>query len=131
MIEPETVKQDKTGRTLINYSGKPGDYEYISFVDVLDGKIDTRIFKDCIVLVGAYAAGMQDNFHVPNGHSRQMFGVEIHANILQALSAPLISLGTFFLFPLFNAIFCRKKPRTDDSRYRRDTYNDPERRRDV
>lgn len=54
-IEPETVKQDKTGRTLINYSGKPGDYEYISFVDVLDGKIDTRIFKDCIVLVGAYA----------------------------------------------------------------------------
>lgn len=39
MIEPETVKQDKTGRTLINYSGKPGDYEYISFVDVLDGKL--------------------------------------------------------------------------------------------
>ena len=54
-----------------------------------------------------------------------------HANILQALSAPLISLGTFFLFPLFNAVFRRKKPRTDDSRYRRDTYNDPERRRDV
>lgn len=106
-IEPETVKQDKTGRTLINYSGKPGDYEYISFVDVLDGKIDTRIFKDCIVLVGAYAAGMQDNFHVPNGHSRQMFGVEIHANILQAFMQGRFSVnGNPYIAGILAGLFC-------------------------
>ena len=83
-ITPNSIRSDKTGRTLINYSGKPGDYECLSLIDVLDGKIDKRIFKDSIVLVGAYASGMQDNFNVPNGGNRQMFGVEIHANILQA-----------------------------------------------
>lgn len=81
---PNEIKTDKYGKTLINYSGKPNDYEYISMIDVLNGRIDSRTFQDSIVLVGAYAPGMQDNFNVPNGESRQMFGVEIHANILQA-----------------------------------------------
>lgn len=84
-MNPKAVPTDKYGKTMINYSGKPGDYEHISFVDVLNGKIDTRAFKNSIVLVGAYATGMQDNFKVPNGYSSQMYGVEIHANILQSL----------------------------------------------
>ncbi|MBQ8281435.1 MAG: adenylate/guanylate cyclase domain-containing protein [Lachnospiraceae bacterium] len=79
----ETVT-DKYGRMRINYSGKPGDYECISLIDVLEGKIDSRAFQESIVIVGAYSNGMQDNFNVPNGGSEQMFGVEIHANILQA-----------------------------------------------
>lgn len=83
-IAPNEIETDKYNKTLINYSGKPGDYEYISMVDVLNGKIDSRVFKDSIIIVGAYAAGMQDNFNVPNGYSKQMFGVEIHANILQS-----------------------------------------------
>ena len=83
-IESVDIVADKYGRTLINYSGKPGDYEEISLIDVLEGRVDVRTFKNSIVLVGAYASGMQDNFKVPNGGSRQMFGVEIHANILQA-----------------------------------------------
>ena len=78
------IPTDKTGRSIINYSGRPGDYEYISMADVMDGKIDSRAFGDSIVLVGAYAPGMQDSFVVPNGGSLQMFGVEIHANILQS-----------------------------------------------
>ncbi|MBO5237978.1 MAG: adenylate/guanylate cyclase domain-containing protein [Lachnospiraceae bacterium] len=78
------VKTDKYGRTLINYSGKPLEYECISMIDVLEGRIDCRAFKNSIVLVGAYATGMQDNFKVPNGYSKQMYGVEIHANILQS-----------------------------------------------
>lgn len=84
-VKAAAVPTDKYGKTMINYSGKPGDYEHISFVDVLNGRIDTRAFKNSIVLVGAYATGMQDNFNVPNGKSKQMFGVEIHANILQSL----------------------------------------------
>lgn len=76
-------------------------------MDVLDGKIDTRIFKDCIVLVGAYAAGMQDNFHVPNGHSRQMFGVEIHANILQAFMQGRFSVnGNPYIAGILAGLFC-------------------------
>ncbi len=83
-IEIEEPVMDMYGRSLINYSGKPGYYEVLSMRDVLDGKLDPAIFNDSIVLVGAYAPGMQDNYNVPNGGSRQMYGVEGHANILQS-----------------------------------------------
>lgn len=67
------------------YSGQSGEYENISLCDVLDGTIDPRVFKDCIVFVGAYAPGMQDSFHVAVQRKTQMYGVEIHANIVDAL----------------------------------------------
>ena len=90
---PNQVATDKYNKTMINYSGKPGDYECISMVDILNGKIDSRVFKDSIILVGAYASGMQDNFNVPNGYSKQMFGVEIHANILQSFMQGRFSIN--------------------------------------
>lgn len=92
-IAANEIKTDRYGKTLINYSGKPNDYEYISMIDVLNGRIDSRTFQDSIVLVGAYAPGMQDNFNVPNGGSSQMFGVEIHANILQAFMQNRFSIN--------------------------------------
>lgn len=92
-LTPKNIPTDKYGKTLINYSGKPGDYEHISFVDVINGKIDPRAFTNSIILVGAYATGMQDNFNVPNGYSAQMFGVEIHANILQSLMDGRLSVN--------------------------------------
>ena len=98
-LEENVIPTDRYGRTLINYSGKPGDYEVISLIDLLDGKIDCRTFKNSIVLVGAYASGMQDNFKVPNGGSRQMFGVEIHANILQAFLEGRFSINA-------NPVYC-------------------------
>lgn len=100
-ITPNSIKTDKYKKTLINYSGKPNDYEYISMLDVLNGSIDSRAFGDSIVLVGAYAPGMQDNFNVPNGNSRQMFGVEIHANILQAFMQNRFSInGNPYIFSM-------------------------------
>ena len=83
-ISVHDIPTDKSGRSLINYSGKPGDYEYISMADVLDGRIDPRAFTGSVIFVGAYARGMQDSFDVPNGGSKQMYGVEIHANIFQS-----------------------------------------------
>lgn len=106
-ISQSEVSSDKYGRTLINFSGKPGDYEYISFIDVLNGRIDCRTFKNSIVLVGAYAAGMQDNFKVPNGYSKQMYGVEIHANILQAFMQNRFSInGNPYLYGILMGIVC-------------------------
>lgn len=67
------------------YTGKSGSYETLSLCDVLEGKIDSRVFKDSIVLTGAYAAGMQDAYNVPIQKGSQMYGVEIHANILEAV----------------------------------------------
>ena len=85
-IETKVPKLDSTGKMWINYAGRPGDYEYISLVDVLNGEpnANPKIFKDCIVIIGAYSNGLQDQFSVSNS-AEQMFGVEIHANIVQAL----------------------------------------------
>ena len=104
-ITPNAVPVDKNGRAIINYSGKPGDYEYVSMIDVLNGNIDARAFTDSIVLVGAYAPGMQDDFEVPNGGSHQMYGVEVHANILQSYIQGRFSVnGNKYIFGLISAV---------------------------
>lgn len=75
---------DANGRMWIDYAGKPFDYEHISLCSLLDGTVDPKVFTDCIVIVGAYATGLQDQFSVP-GCADQMFGAEIHANIVQGM----------------------------------------------
>ena len=80
--QPKLVSGNAFGFT---FSGKSGDYEVLSLCDVLDGKIDNRVFRGSIVLVGAYAPGMQDSYNVAVQRGQQMYGVEIHANIIEAL----------------------------------------------
>lgn len=79
---PQTNSRNQV---LFGYSGKPGDFQRFSMKDVLSGSVDKRNFKDKIVMVGAYAAGMQDSFHTPADRARDMFGVELNANIVRAL----------------------------------------------
>lgn len=99
------IPTDNSGRTIINYSGKPGDYECVSMSDVISGRIDPRAFAGSVVLVGAYAPGMQDSFKVPNGSSSQMYGVEIHANILQSyLDGRFAINGNSYLYAFITAI---------------------------
>lgn len=82
VLQPTLISGNAFGFT---FSGKSGDYEVLSLCDVLDGKIDTRVFRGNIVLVGAYAPGMQDSYNVAVQRGQQMYGVEIHANIIEAL----------------------------------------------
>lgn len=101
---PVESNTDENGAQWIYYAGKPFEYESISLIDLLDGKVDARIFTDCIVLVGAYATGLQDQFTVPNS-SNQMFGVEINANIIQGFldeqyPLPANRLGISIIFSL-------------------------------
>ena len=84
-IGKEAVYPTDESIMTFRYSGEPGDYESVSLVDVLDGKVPAEAFNGCIVLVGVYAAGMMDSYFVPVDRSTQMYGVEIHANMLQAL----------------------------------------------
>lgn len=80
----EAVYPTDKGAFEFRYSGKCGDYENISLCDVIDGTVQPEVFDDCIVLVGAYAAGMMDSYFVPVDRGELMYGVEIHANIIQA-----------------------------------------------
>lgn len=81
-VMPEMTKD---GVFSFTYTGTSGSYETISMCDVLAGRVDTRAFAKSIVMVGAYAPGMQDAYHVPVQKGTQMYGVEIQANILEAL----------------------------------------------
>ncbi|MBP3684867.1 MAG: adenylate/guanylate cyclase domain-containing protein [Oscillospiraceae bacterium] len=97
-ISPQQPKLISGSAFGFTFSGKSGDYEVLSLCDVLDGKIDARVFRNSIVLVGAYAPGMQDSYNVAVQRGQQMYGVEIHANIIEALLegktfAPVSRLG--------------------------------------
>ncbi len=75
----------RSNRFYFSYSGKAGGYNVVSLKDVLDGTVDPRLFGGAVVLVGAYAVGMQDSYTPAVSHNSQMYGVEIHANIVEAL----------------------------------------------
>ncbi len=80
-LEPRT-RQDAF---LIDYAGDSGDFEAVSLTDVLSGAIDPAVFRGCAVLIGAYTTGLQDNFFTATNRKAPLYGVEIHANILQNL----------------------------------------------
>lgn len=94
-------------RYYFSYSGKPGGYNMVSLADVLDGTADARLFKDAVVLVGAYAVGMQDSYTPAISHNSQMYGVEIHANIIDALLKGKTQLPVSpLLYGAVGAILC-------------------------
>lgn len=113
-VFPDTY--GKNNRYYFSYSGKPGGYSVVSLADVLDRTVDARLFRNTIVLVGAYAVGMQDHYMPAISHSTQMYGVEIHANIIEALLegrtqtpvSPVVYALAAGIFCLFFFIVLRK-----------------------
>jgi signal transduction histidine kinase len=92
------IPVDSFERMTLNYFGPPGTFPAYSYRDVHDGKLDPAIFKDKIVLVGAYnASGITDRYLVPIDHNALMSGVEIHANSIETLlqNRPLTEQNTF------------------------------------
>lgn len=68
------------------FTGYPGDYwENISVADVISGAVGPEYFDGKIVLIGPYAAGLQDSYFTSMDHARPMYGVEIQANAVEAL----------------------------------------------
>ncbi|WP_314004234.1 adenylate/guanylate cyclase domain-containing protein [uncultured Paenibacillus sp.] len=60
-------------------------YDAQSFFDVLSGAIPPEYYQDAVVLIGPYATGLQDEYLTPLSDTLKMFGVEIHANMVQSL----------------------------------------------
>jgi CHASE2 domain-containing sensor protein/signal transduction histidine kinase len=70
----------------IPFAGPPGHFTRVSYIDVLDGTIDPEALLGKYVLVGVTAAGLGDGYPTPvSGHGVLMPGVELHANVLDAL----------------------------------------------
>ncbi|WP_300771419.1 adenylate/guanylate cyclase domain-containing protein [uncultured Acetatifactor sp.] len=76
---------DARGFWYLPFCGVPGDMEAISLSDVLSGKVPADYFAGKIVLIGPYAAGLQDSYLTAADHAAPMYGMEFQANAIQAL----------------------------------------------
>ncbi len=75
-------------RMLIPFLGAPGHFKRLSYVDVLEGRVAADALRGKLVLVGVTAQGTGDAYPTPrSGEGVAMPGVEISANVLQALRA--------------------------------------------
>ncbi len=81
--KPVVHQQD---RQLINFYGPPGTFPHVSMLDILEGKLPPEQFRDKLVLVGLTLTGAMDDMQTPLSQYRnRMYGVEVHANLLQNL----------------------------------------------
>lgn len=112
------MKTNEDGVFGFTYTGKSGSYEKWSLCDVLAGKYDPRLFAGKLIYVGAYAPGLQDSYSVPIQKGHQMYGVEINANITEALlegrthqsaNSILYAFLTVLVFLLF--VICCELPK--------------------
>ncbi len=76
---------DARGFWYLPFCGVPGDMEAISLSDVLSGKVPADYFAGKIVLIGPYAAGLQDSYLTAADHAAPMYGMEFQANAIQVL----------------------------------------------
>ncbi|MBR8830764.1 MAG: hypothetical protein N5P05_000999 [Chroococcopsis gigantea SAG 12.99] len=96
------TEEDKKGyQMLINYRNLDNIAPKVKLSDVLEGKVDSNLFKGKIVLIGVTrVASPLDSFLTPvSGFpARKIYGVDVHAQIIsQLLSA--VADGRPFLSP--------------------------------
>ncbi len=95
-IGDSEIPVDEVGNMLVNYHGPGGEeagtFEYFSFSDIYNRKIDPARLKGKLVLVGATETGIYDMRTTPFGTVYP--GVEVHANaISNMLSGSYIMKG--------------------------------------
>lgn len=85
----ETLKTppvNERGQFYIPYAALPGDfYDNVSIADLIRGDVPADYWAGRIVFIGPYAAGLQDAYFTPMDSARQMYGVEVQANIAESL----------------------------------------------
>lgn len=70
----------------VPFQAEPGGYnDGYGVIDLLNGDIAPDAYAGKIVLIGPYAAGMQDDFLTAIDHAQKMYGIEYQANMVDAL----------------------------------------------
>lgn len=77
------IETDDFNRTYIDFINIPDSYQYISYTDIFNKRVDSSYFKDKIILIGPYTEGLLDSYYTSVDQQTKMFGVEVHANIIQ------------------------------------------------
>lgn len=80
---PET---NARGHFYIPFTTTPfGYYDGINIAQLIRGEVPADYYAGKIVLIGPYAAALQDEYFTPIDRSEHMFGVEFQANVIQSL----------------------------------------------
>jgi len=80
LLGNHVIPIDNRGFVGLNYSGGRETFPYISFKNVMEGKIKPELLTDKLVLVGVVAAGLHDLWPTPFGPGFP--GVEKHATMV-------------------------------------------------
>lgn len=80
------IPANKDGYWYIPFQAKPGGYSNsYSLSDFIQGEIPLERFGNSVVLIGPYAEGLMDSYRTAIDHTSPMYGVEIHANMIDAM----------------------------------------------
>lgn len=91
------IPTEKNHRMLIDYSGQDVNIQQISFVDVLNGKVDAKTFHKKVVLLGVTAEGLSQHYNTPTGSNAS--GLEIEAAAVEnIINAEYISRPSWVFF---------------------------------
>lgn len=83
--KPVQASRFEDGTLPIDYSGPPETFKFVSFSDVLQGKVPASFFRGKTVIVGASASVLQDVHNAATSGSSVMSGPEILANATETL----------------------------------------------
>jgi adenylate cyclase len=84
-IYDEMQGREILSRFLVNFVGPPRSFKYYPASEVINGNYDLEEFKGKLVLIGATAPDLHDDYFVPVSYGKAMPGVEIHANAIQTM----------------------------------------------
>ena len=74
------------GHFYVPFTSSPtGFYDGVNIAQLIRGEIPADYYAGKIVLIGPYAAALQDEYITPIDRSRHMFGVEFQANVIQSI----------------------------------------------
>ena len=106
---PRCSPADSGGFSYLPYAAAPGGYyDGVSVADVLEGTVAPDYYAGKIVLIGPYAAGMQDEYVTAVDHASRMYGIEVQANQIDALRRGFLPREVpqvLQLAALFTAVF--------------------------
>jgi diguanylate cyclase (GGDEF)-like protein/PAS domain S-box-containing protein len=104
-IEPPNLTEQKS--VLINFVGPPGQFQHISYADIIQDEEIQKNLSGKVVFIGMTAAGLGSSIATPASNSRQlMSGIEFQANalatiqsgqIIRPLQWPAYTLVSLFL----------------------------------
>lgn len=77
---------NENGYWYIDFTDYSGGYsDSFSLCDLINGDIPADYFADGVVLIGPYAEGLMDSYTVAIDRAYDMYGIEIHANMIEAM----------------------------------------------